>query len=259
MHRSHTHQAGIPHTGTKAGFQVQGDYKDPERGPHQGLPSLTLPPGAAAGGGARLGRGRWAFPVVPSRQAGWESPPHSSERKTPEARLLRNWGDVTAGGSRGAAAGHRERGQRDSACGARPTASLSRLAAWYVKGLREYTKAATRPRVQRRGPRAGGAAGPVAWPASARARGLTGTRLRLRELARPAKGQWRPQADVGDRRLTWGTQCRRRAGLCRAGAGPVGLQRPRRLPAPGRYLGGLQGVLGELPSFSASARAGSKF
>lgn len=198
MHPSHTHQAGIPHTGTKAGFQVQGDYKDPERGPHQGLPSLTLPPGAAAGGGARLGRGRWAFPVVPSRRAGWESPPHSSERKTPEARLLRNWGDVTAGGSRGAAAGHRERGQRDSACGARPTASLSRLAAWFVKGLREYTKAATRPRVQRRGPRAGGAAGPVAWPASARARGLTGTRLRLRELARPAKGQWRPQADVGD-------------------------------------------------------------
>lgn len=251
MHPSHTHQAGIPHTGTKAGFQVQGDYKDPERGPHQGLPSLTLPPGAAAGGGARLGRGRWAFPVVPSRRAGWESPPHSSERKTPEARLLRNWGDVTAGGSRGAAAGHRERGQRDSACGARPTASLSRLAAWFVKGLCEYTKAATRPRVQRRGPRAGGA--------SARARGLTGTRLRLRELARPAKGQWRPQADVGDRRLTWGTQCRRGAGLCRAGAGPVGLRRPRRLPAPGRYLGGLQGVLGELPSFSASARAGSKF
>lgn len=109
LHPSHTHQAGIPQTGTKAGFQVQGDYKDPERGPHQGLPSLTLPPGAAAGGGARLGRGRWAFPVVPSRRAGWESPAHSSERKTPEARLLRNWGDVTAGGSRGAAAGLRVR------------------------------------------------------------------------------------------------------------------------------------------------------
>lgn len=242
LHPSHTHQAGIPQTGTKAGFQVQGDCEDLECGPHQGLHSLTLHPGAEAGAGALQGRDRRAFPVVPSRRAGWESPPHSSERKTPEARLLRNWGDVTAGGSRGAGAGHRERGQRDSACGARPTASLSRLAAWFVKGLREYTKeGARRPRVQRRGPRAGGAAGRVAWPAwpaSARASGLTGTRPRLRDLARPTKRQWRPPR--GGALPRWG-----RARWRQAAPAP---------PSPGRYLGGLHGGLGELPSWGCFQR-----
>lgn len=199
MHPIHTHQAGIPQTGTKARFQVQGDYEDLERCPHQGLSSLTLPPGATAGGGALQGRGRWAFPVVPSRRAGWESLPHSFERKPPVARLLRNWGDVTAGGSREAGRGPGSAGSgtpRAARAPPRPSPASPRGSS---RGCARTPSTAPGARGCSAGGRGPGALR-VRWRGPPR-RGRAGGRGRARDFVILLD----LLSDSGGRRLMWGT------------------------------------------------------
>lgn len=109
------------------------------------LPSPCLRPGAGVGRspeprqgrqdrGVGRGGGEAPFRIVPRPRR----IPSGDQPRRPWR--LHNCDDVTSGGPGRAGRGPGSAGPRDSACGPRPTMLLYRSAAWFAKGLREYTK-----------------------------------------------------------------------------------------------------------------------